>query len=822
MKRKPVDIIIPIYNAYDDLVQCMRSIRRHTDLSEDRVILIDDCSTDKKIFPFLECQKEKNIVVIYNKENRGFSNNVNTGMLYSDDRDVILLNSDTIVTERWVDKIVRCAYSKEEIATVTPLSNSATLCSVPVICKDNSMPDNLTVDEMGALVERCSLHRYPRITVAVGFCMFIKRKAIQEVGLFDAETFERGYGEENDFCNRAELLGYIHAMCDDTFIYHKGTVSFMTEQKAALIEAHDRILQERYPEQMRINHLYCATNPDQYIRDNINFYLRLKNGRKNILYVVQSDFREDAEDHVGGTQLHVRDLTMSICHQYNVFVMARNGQYMDVSLYNDVCQKKILSFYIGFRRELPAFYQTLFRGIFYNVFVALQIDVVHVHHVRTLTLDVYRVAKELGIPLYATLHDFYMICPNEKLLYNGMEFCGVCKDFEKCRECLANTRKIAKTVTWEQKWRDECGKVLSYCENIFVPSESTKEIYCVAYPELRENIVVIGHGYQLEETKEIVVGEVKVDQRVHVSWDYVLDNPADPQALVGWACMEGTDSEKSTVFIEVEGKHHQKKYIQTNPVLREDVAQVLHNDRYRFCGFHESMHRQLYETGKLKLRVIIGVNGHWYTDGTVIKVDNYVKKRNDRRLNVAFLGGLVPEKGSRIAYEMIISEREEINWYTIGAMNDDRLLNLEQENFCNVGRYNRNEVAELLKAYDIDVVCVLSIWPETFCYTISEALLTGIPILTNEMGAMGERMRNETMGWVLPKGATARDYVEKLRYISEHPECLREKKEEVGLYMHKSLREMADEYCKYYAQSGKQRNGNTFKAEFIYNAMIAF
>ena len=139
------------------------------------------------------------------------------------------------------------------------------------------MPENVTADEYAGLIETCSLRRYPRITVAVGFCMYIKRSVIDDIGVFDAETFGRGYGEENDFCNRAEQAGYHHVMCDDTFVYHKGTASFDTEEKKKLLEEHEAILNDRYAAQMRMNHLYCMENPDQEIRDNINMYTKLHN-----------------------------------------------------------------------------------------------------------------------------------------------------------------------------------------------------------------------------------------------------------------------------------------------------------------------------------------------------------------------------------------------------------------------------------------------------------------------------------------------------------------------------------------------------------------
>ena len=198
-KSEAVDIIIPVYNGYDDLQLCIPSVKKHTDLSKHRVILINDCSPDERIALYLDSLAQENILVFHNEKNLGFSGNVNKGMQLSDDRDVLLLNSDTIVTKGWLDKIAACAYREDAIATVTPLSNSATLCSVPVMCQDNKVPENCTVDEYAALIERCSLHRYPKITVAVGFCMYIKRCVIDDIGYFDAETFGRGYGEENDF-----------------------------------------------------------------------------------------------------------------------------------------------------------------------------------------------------------------------------------------------------------------------------------------------------------------------------------------------------------------------------------------------------------------------------------------------------------------------------------------------------------------------------------------------------------------------------------------------------------------------------------------------
>lgn len=228
-----IDIVIPVYNAFEELVACMESIKKYTDLRTNRVILINDKSSDERILDYINTQLTDNIILIDNESNLGFSGSVNRGIQYST-HDIILLNSDTIVTANWVEKMTRCAYSDNAIATVTPLSNNATICSVPKFGEDNEIPSSMTIDEYADLIEECSMREYPIIPVAMGFCMYIKREVINYVGLFDAQTYGRGYGEENDFCYRLEQLGYYHVMCDDTFIYHRGKMSFLEEEKKSI------------------------------------------------------------------------------------------------------------------------------------------------------------------------------------------------------------------------------------------------------------------------------------------------------------------------------------------------------------------------------------------------------------------------------------------------------------------------------------------------------------------------------------------------------------------------------------------------------------
>ena len=70
---KNIDIIVPVYNAYEFTEECIKSILRNTDLKTHTLVLINDKSPDEKILPMLLKYKEENtdkqIVVLDNEEN---------------------------------------------------------------------------------------------------------------------------------------------------------------------------------------------------------------------------------------------------------------------------------------------------------------------------------------------------------------------------------------------------------------------------------------------------------------------------------------------------------------------------------------------------------------------------------------------------------------------------------------------------------------------------------------------------------------------------------------------------------------------------------
>jgi GT2 family glycosyltransferase len=201
MTSRLPEVIVPIHDGYAALEPCLASLAGALPPGA-RVQLVDDASTDPRVATALErfaTSARLEATVHHQPVNLGFVATVNAAMARATG-DVVLLNSDTIVTAGWLQRLAACAASDPRIATATPFSNNAEICSFPEFCRANPVPA-----DPDAVARACAASgpaEYPELPTAVGFCMLIRRAALDVVGDFDAATFGRGYGEENDFCLR--------------------------------------------------------------------------------------------------------------------------------------------------------------------------------------------------------------------------------------------------------------------------------------------------------------------------------------------------------------------------------------------------------------------------------------------------------------------------------------------------------------------------------------------------------------------------------------------------------------------------------------------
>lgn len=248
-------IVVPVHNGADVLPACLDSLART--LSADvEVELVDDASTDPRVAPILAAHEHRpRWRVERQPRNLGFVGTVNAAFARAPG-DVLLLNSDTVATRGWLERMQRCAASDPRIATVTPFSNNAEICSLPDFCRANPVPE-----DPDAVAAACAVPAdYPELPTAVGFCMWVARAALDAVGDFDAATFGRGYGEENDFCMRAAAHGFRNVLCDDAYVVHVGGQSFAAAGLAPGGENLARLV-ARYPHYNRLVADFIARDP---------------------------------------------------------------------------------------------------------------------------------------------------------------------------------------------------------------------------------------------------------------------------------------------------------------------------------------------------------------------------------------------------------------------------------------------------------------------------------------------------------------------------------------------------------------------------------
>lgn len=265
----PIRIIVPVYRDLDATRNCLQSLAASELPANASVQVIDDCSPDEALSQFCAtfCS-EQGWEHTVNPQNLGFVATVNRGFDTSD-ADVILLNSDTRVHGDWVQRLMRCAYADDRTGTVTPFSNDATICSYPVFQASNDLPPGWTAAALDDLFARANEGLRQDLPTAVGFCMYVRRACLDDVGVFDAENFGRGYGEECDFSVRAVKQGWSNMLAADVFVYHQGGASFQGETLDLKTTA-DHTMAQLHPEwEQRVDD-FLQEDPLSPLRRNVD------------------------------------------------------------------------------------------------------------------------------------------------------------------------------------------------------------------------------------------------------------------------------------------------------------------------------------------------------------------------------------------------------------------------------------------------------------------------------------------------------------------------------------------------------------------------
>lgn len=451
-----VDVIIPVYAGVQETLRCIWNVLHSTSRTPFEIVVINDAGPVPELNAMIRSLAARDLFTLeQHRLNQGFVRTVNHGLKMHRDRDVVILNSDTEVYNDWLDRLLRHAEQHPRLATITPLSNNATICSYPETLTDNRLALELPPAEIDHLAAEVNRGQHVKAPTGVGFCMYIRRDALREIGVLDDRRFGRGYGEENDLCQRAIRRGWSNAIACDVYVRHVGSVSFKGEAAERTARA-VKILGKLYPDYEADVASHIADDPAWIHRARLDLArLRRLRADRNVLLV--------CHNRGGGTERHLLEQSQQLLAQgAGVFELRPSHQAACVALLHPGL------YGLHNLAALPLRPSDLLD----EALTALGISEIHIHHLIDFpahTADhLIEAARRLGIKVRLALHDYYAVCPRVNLVTPDGKHCGE-PSVQDCNRCLAQDQLIEQSGTIEV-WRTASMRLLRASAQVIVPS----------------------------------------------------------------------------------------------------------------------------------------------------------------------------------------------------------------------------------------------------------------------------------------------------------------------------------------------------------------
>lgn len=465
-------IIVPVFNAAQDLAACIEHLTQHT-TGAARLLFIDDASTDPAVGDILaEVARRRNVFVERNVSNQGFTRTINRGLVWAGDDDVVILNSDARVMPGWLDGLRLAAASDPRIGTVTPMSDRAGAFSAPEIGNDNPLPDGVSEADFALAFRRRAEGGYPSVPTGNGFCMFIRRAMLDEIGGLDEQAFPRGYGEENELCMRALKAGWRHVVDDRTYVFHARSRSFGTERET-LAQAGAAVLARRHPEYSTLIRTFEDGEALRMARYRARLALmdvQRARPRPRALFVISTQ--------TGGTPKTNRDLMDAVRNDWEPWLLECDSR--TVSLSRLVGGKMILV-----ERRLLNERVDPVTGVShdYDRFVGSWLrfhsfDAVHIRHLGWHSRTLPVLARQAGAATVMSFHDFHALCPSLHLVDADGAFCGgTCtQGAADCAPELWPADSFPRLRNgWVSTWRADYERALADCDAFVVTTQVVQD-----------------------------------------------------------------------------------------------------------------------------------------------------------------------------------------------------------------------------------------------------------------------------------------------------------------------------------------------------------
>ena len=207
-----VSIVIVSFNARADLERCLQALHETPARRSHEIIVADNASTDGSAEA---ARRWPDVLVIETGRNLGFAAGSNAGIRAGSGRNVLLLNSDTVVPAGAIDLMLEELDRRPDVAVVGPrlvdADGHAELSFGRMVGPFNELRQKLLMrgqkSRQGAIashVDRATRHEQFPDWVS-GSCLLVRRRDADAVGLLDERYFM--YLEDVDFCAAIRARG---------------------------------------------------------------------------------------------------------------------------------------------------------------------------------------------------------------------------------------------------------------------------------------------------------------------------------------------------------------------------------------------------------------------------------------------------------------------------------------------------------------------------------------------------------------------------------------------------------------------------------------
>ncbi len=482
-----VDVVVPVYAGAQETLRCLWSVLASPVATPFALVVVDDCSPEPALSAHLRALAGLGLVeLLVNERNLGFVASVNRGLALHRERDVVILNSDTRVHPGWLDRLAAHGVAEPRAASVTPLSNNATICSYPRMLHSNW--ERLELDDAGldALAAEANRGRHVEVPTGVGFCMWMRRAALDAVGTLDVERFGRGYGEENDWCRRAAAAGWVNLAASDVYVLHQGSVSFRAEASERT-RAGLAVLRQRHPDYQQQVDDWIARDPLAAERARLDA-ARLRRvaepspGAGLVLMVNHA--------RGGGTARHEAEAAARLRAERGLGAVAlRPSRRPGAVALGTLDGRLDLPALQALPLLAPGDDATLSPQLV-ELLAMLGLREVQLHHLvdhpPALRDRLGALCAALAVPLQVTVHDYHLICPRINLVDASGRYCGE-PDRDSCNRCLARD-DLGRAAGRIGPWRAAHGELLKQAARVVVPDLDVASRLSNYFPSVRVQV----------------------------------------------------------------------------------------------------------------------------------------------------------------------------------------------------------------------------------------------------------------------------------------------------------------------------------------------